>query len=162
MGQDAGFHRKVLLGVRAYAGHSKRWLFHSAPPKMAAMRPLAEWNPHGIIAHLDDAKVARAVLKLGKPVVDTACVLKGLGIPVVNVDHAAIGQLAADYFLTRGYQQFGYFGSCVVQYSQLRLASFRAAVAGGVCRGALATSSICRTFPIARVGRASMRKCDAG
>ena len=128
MGQDTGFHRKVLLGVRAYAGHSKRWLFHSASPTMAAMRPLAEWNPHGIIVHLDDAKVARAILKLGKPVVDTGCMLQDLGIPTVNVDHAAVGQLAADYFLARGYQQFGSFGSGLVRYSRLRLASFREAV----------------------------------
>ena len=79
MSQDAGFHRQVLLGIRAYAGHAKRWLFHNAPPTHATLRPLAEWNPHGIIAHLDDAKVARAILKLGKPVVDTACMLTGLG-----------------------------------------------------------------------------------
>jgi len=128
MSQDAGFHRQVLLGIRAYAGHAKRWLFHNAPPSMAVLRPLAEWNPHGIIAHLDDAKVARAILKLGKPVVDTACMLKGLGVPTVDVDHTAVAQLAADYFLTRGYRNFGYFGSRLAHYSQLRLAGFRAAI----------------------------------
>jgi LacI family transcriptional regulator len=128
MSQDAGFHRQVLLGIRAYAGHAKRWLFHNAPPSMATLRPLAEWNPHGIIAHLDDGRVARAILKLGKPVVDTACMLKGLGIPTVDVDHAAVARLAADHFLTRGYRNFGYFGSGLAHYSQMRLAGFRAAV----------------------------------
>ena len=128
MSQDAGFHRQVLLGIRKYAGHAKRWLFHNAPPSMAMLRPLAEWNPHGIIAHLDDAKVARAILKLGRPVVDTACVLQGLGIPTVDVDHAGVARLAADHFLTRGYRNFGYFGSRLAHYSQVRLAGFRAAV----------------------------------
>ena len=128
MSQDAGFHRQVLLGIRAYAGHVKRWLFHNTPPSMAVLRPLAEWDPHGIIAHLEDAKIARKILDLGKPVVDTACILKGLGIPVVDVDHAAVAQLAADYFLTRGYRHFGYFGSRESHYSQLRLASFCEAV----------------------------------
>ncbi len=128
MSQDAGFHRQVLLGIRAYAGHAKRWLFHNAPPSMATLRPLAEWNPHGIIAHLDDAKVARAILKLGKPAVDTACMLQGLGIPTVDVDHTTVAQLAADHFLTRGYRNFGYFGSRLAHYSQMRLAGFRAAV----------------------------------
>ena len=36
--------------------------------------------------------------------------------------------LAADHFLTRGYRNFGYFGSGLAHYSQLRLASFREAV----------------------------------
>ena len=128
MSQDAGFHRQVLLGIRAYAGQTKRWLFHNAPPTPAVLRPLAEWNPHGIIAHLDDAKVARAVLKLGKPVVDTANMLDGLGVPAVDVDPVAVGQLAAEYFLSRGHRHFGYFGSGWARYSQLRLASFREAV----------------------------------
>lgn len=128
MSQDAGFHRQVLLGIRAYAGHAKRWLFHNAPPTFATIRPLAEWNPHGIIAHLDDLKVARAILKLGRPVVDTACVLEGLGIPTVDVDHAAVATLAAEHFLARGYRNFGYFGSRKAHYSQVRLAGFRDAI----------------------------------
>ncbi len=130
MSQDAGFHRQVLLGIRSYAGHAKRWLFHNAPPTPAVLRPLAEWNPHGIIAHLDDLKFARRVLKLGKPVVDTGCVVSGLGIPVVDVDHKAVARLAAEYFLSRGFQHFGYFGSRSAHYSQQRLTSFREVVAG--------------------------------
>lgn len=128
MSQDAGFHRHVLLGIHAYAGHAKRWLFHNAAPTAAVLQPLAEWKPHGVIAHLDDAKVARAILRLGKPVVDTACVLQNLHIPAVDVDHVAVGRLAAEYFLNRGYRQFGYFGSRLAYHAQLRQDSFRAAV----------------------------------
>ncbi len=128
MGQDAGFHRQVLLGIRTYAGHARRWLFHNAPPTRAVLRPLIEWNPHGIIAHLDDEEVARKLVKLGKPIVDTGCVVKGLDIPVVDVDHAAVARLAADYLLSRGYRHFGYFGSRSACYSQLRFAAFREAI----------------------------------
>ena len=128
MSQDAGFHRQVLLGIHAYLGHKKRWFFHIAPPTPTVLRPLTEWSPHGIIAHLDDAKVALAVLKLGKPIVDTANMLDGLGVPVVDVDHVAVGHLAAEYLLTRGYRHFGYFGSGWASYSRVRLASFRKTV----------------------------------
>jgi LacI family transcriptional regulator len=128
MGQDAGFHRHVLQGIRLYAGTAKRWLFHNAAPRQSVLRPLAEWNPHGIIAHLDDARTARAILKLDRPIVDTACILHGLGIPSVDVDHAAVGQMAADYFLARGYQHFGYFGSGSAYCAQVRQASFGEAV----------------------------------
>ena len=131
MGQDAGFHRQVLLGIRAYAGHAKRWLFHNAPPTLAVLRPLVEWNPHGIIAHLDNPKVAKKIVKLGKPIVDTGYVIKGLDIPVVDVNHMAVARLAAEYFLSRGYRHFGYFGSRAAYYSQLRLTSFREAIVQG-------------------------------
>jgi LacI family transcriptional regulator len=128
MGQDAGFHRQVLLGIRAYAGRDRRWLFHNAPPTRAVIAPLKEWNPHGIIAHFDDEKLAREILKLGKPVVDTACMIEGLDVPVVDVDHVAVGRLAADYFVARGYRYFGYFGSQAAHSAQLKQASFREAV----------------------------------
>jgi LacI family transcriptional regulator len=128
MSQDVEYHRQVLLGIHTYAGHARQWLFHNAPPMQAVLRPLAQWNPHGIIAHLDDAKIAHAVLKLGKPVVDTACTLQRSDVPMVDVDHVAVGQLAADYLIARGYRHFGFFGSGLALYSQLREASFRKAV----------------------------------
>jgi LacI family transcriptional regulator len=123
MGQDISFNRHVLLGVRAYAGQAKPWLFHNAPPTPAAIRPLTEWNPHGIIAHLAYPKVARSIIDLGKPLVDTACVLYGFNMPVVDVDHAAIGRIAGEYFLARGYRNFGYFGSGLARYARLRQSS---------------------------------------
>ncbi len=128
MSQDAGFHRQALLGIRAYASQSKRWLFHNAPPTHVSLRPLLEWNPHGIIAHLDDMKLAREILKLRKPVIDTACVLKELGPPIVDVDHTIVGRMAAEHFLARGYQHFGYFGSGRARYALLRHASYCQAI----------------------------------
>lgn len=133
MGQDAGFHRQVLLGVRAYAIHQENWLFHNTPLEPSALRPLREWSPHGIIAHLSDKKMARAVLRLRKPVVDTACALPDLQTPSVDVDHASVGQLAAEYLLQRKYRHFGFFGSGSVHYTQIRESSFRKALAKAGC-----------------------------
>lgn len=128
MGQDAGFHRQVLLGIRAYAIQKQEWLFRDAPPEIGTLVPLREWKPHGIIAHLVDDRFARAVLRLRKPLVDTGCVLAGLKAPTVDVDHVAVGRLAAEHFLERGYRQYGFFGSGTAYYSRLREASFREAV----------------------------------
>ena len=125
MSQDAGFHRQVLLGVRAYADHEKQWMMHNASPTQGVLKPLTEWNPHGIIACLDNADIARSLLKLGKPIIDTGCILKGLRVPTIEVDHAAIARLATEHFVARGYQNFGYLGSRKANYSRWRLASFR-------------------------------------
>jgi LacI family transcriptional regulator len=40
----------------------------------------------------------------------------------------AVGELAAEHFLERGYQHFGFFGSGSVYYAQVREASFRHSV----------------------------------
>ncbi len=128
MSQDSGFHRQVLLGIRDYANTKTHWQFHGAPPVKEILRPLAEWNPHGIIAHLSGLSFANELLKLGKPLVDTAFMLEGLGVPAVDVDHTAVGRLAGEYFLSRGYRRFGYFGSRSVCYSRIREESFRLTV----------------------------------
>jgi len=128
MGQDAGFHRQVLQGIRAYAVDKKSWLFHDAPLERSTLRPLREWNPHGIIAHVADRKIARELLRLRRPLVDTACAIPGLKAPTVDVDHVALGRLAAQHFLERGYRHFGFFGSGTIYYAQVRESSFRQAV----------------------------------
>jgi LacI family transcriptional regulator len=129
MGQDSGFHRQVLLGIRAYANAKSQWQFHGAPPVKEILRPLREWCPHGIIAHLSNRSFATELIGLGKPLVDTALMLEGLSVPAVDVDHTTVGRLAAEYFLARGYRRFGYFGSSSACYSRMREASFRATVA---------------------------------
>jgi LacI family transcriptional regulator len=129
MGQDTGFNRQVLLGIRAFALSRKQWLLHNAPPEVGSLGPLREWHAHGIIAHLVDRAFTRAVLRLRRPVVDVACAQAGLKVPVVDVDHAAVGRLAAAHFLERGYRNYGYFGSATVLYSRMREASYRQALA---------------------------------
>ncbi|MBN2023665.1 MAG: XylR family transcriptional regulator [Pirellulales bacterium] len=132
MGQDAGFHRQVLLGIRAYASNRRDWQFHNAPLDSSTLRPLREWNPHGIIAHLAERRTARSVLRLGKPVVDTACAIPDLRVPTVDVDHESVGRMAAEYFLGLGHRHFGFHGG-LVHHAKMRLASFRDALAKAGC-----------------------------
>jgi len=124
IGQDVTFCRNVIRGVRAYALDKPEWLFRNGPPDAATVRACRQWNPDGIIAHLGTAALARQILRLGKPVVDVACVLPKVGVPVVDVDHRAVGRLAADYLLNRGFQTFGFYGSREAYYSRLREQSF--------------------------------------
>ncbi len=125
MGQESSFCRDVLGGIRIYAMHRKPWVFRNGPPRLEMIRPLREWKPHGIIAHLFDEQVARAVLRLRRPVVDIACTLPKLKIPTVDVDHTAVGRMAAEHFLDRGFRRFGFFGSSRARYAIAREASFR-------------------------------------
>jgi LacI family transcriptional regulator len=125
LGQEVNFCRQALLGIRAYARGKKHWQLHYAVPEREVIRSLREWQPHGMIAHLMDACFAREVLKLRKPLVDIAYAIPDLKVPVVDVDHQAIGRLAAAHFLERGYRNFGFFGGDTILYSCVREASFR-------------------------------------
>src|SRR4051812_27042020 len=102
MGQDIGYTRDVLRGVQAYGLNRPEWIFRDGPPDPRILAPLREWKPHGVIALLFDRNVASAVEKLRVPVVNTTNTLKNLRLPLVEVDHAKVGQLAAEYFLNRG------------------------------------------------------------
>ncbi|MGW8256699.1 MAG: substrate-binding domain-containing protein, partial [Thermoguttaceae bacterium] len=124
MGQDLGYCRGVFRGIHAYA-IDKSWVFRDGPPDMKILRPLRQWQPHGIIAHLFDGKFARRVIALHKPLVNTTNTLPRLNVPMVEVDHRQVGRLAAEHFLQRGFQHFGYFGSAWTGFSKLREAGYR-------------------------------------
>jgi LacI family transcriptional regulator len=122
---DAGFCRDVVSGIQAYAIEHAEWIFHREPPALKVLAPLRQWKPHGIIAQLATPEFARSVMRLRKPVVDLAYTLPNLDVPVVDADHTAVGRMAAEHFLDRGFAQFGFFGSGRAPYSREREAGFR-------------------------------------
>lgn len=124
LGQDLGYCRQVIRGVQAFAGERGNWIFRDAPPDLSLIPALAEWEPAGIIAHLFDPEVAKALMGLGKPIVNVTSTLD-LKLPLVEVDHVAIGAMAAEHFLNSGFRNFGYFGSSVAGFSRDRERGFR-------------------------------------
>lgn len=124
MGQDIGYTRDVMRGVQRYGRNRPGWILRDGPPDPRILAPLQEWKPHGIIVHLFDRKLANALVKLGVPMVNTTSTLKNLQVPLVEVDHTRVGQLAAEYFLSRGFRHFGYFGSSWTGFSKDREAAF--------------------------------------
>jgi LacI family transcriptional regulator len=125
LGQDIGYCREVLRGVQQYAVHRRRWVFRDAPPEIDTLQPLCEWRPHGIIGLLFHQNVADALAGLKIPLVNTTSTLSAWNIPLVEADHHAVGRMAADYFLGKGYRNFGFFGSAWTHVSRTREAGFR-------------------------------------
>lgn len=124
MGQDLSFSRAVIRGVREYALLRPHWTFRNGPPSPDIIPELKAWKSDGIIANLFDEEFARRLIRFRRPIVDTACAIPGLRVPVVDVDHEAVGRMAADHFLGRGFRNFGYFGIRGAAYSQMREESF--------------------------------------
>ena len=109
--RSLSFVRGVLQGIRAYAAKRPQWVMRDGPPRLHMVDPVREWRPHGIIAGLVLPQVARALMRMRKPLVDTAFALPGLKVPTVDVDHAAVGRMAAEYYLERKFARFAFYGS---------------------------------------------------
>lgn len=124
LGQDLGYCRGVLRGVQAFAAGGEAWVFRDAAPSVSVVAAVREWQPAGVIAHLFDPQVADAVKQLRVPVVNTTSTLP-LDLPLVEIDHAAVGRIAADHFIHSGFRNFGYFGSKSAGFSVQREAGFR-------------------------------------
>lgn len=119
------FVREVIRGVRGYAADKPNWVLRDGPPSLRLVSQVRDWKPHGIIAGLVLLRVAEELTSLGIPLIDTAYMLPDLQVPTVDVDHAAIGCLAAEHFLDRKFDQFGFFGSESVGYSRSQEEAFR-------------------------------------
>jgi len=124
--QDIGYTRAVLRGIQTFFAFSRpNWVFRDAAPSLEIIKPLREWKPDGIVALLFDREVANTLIRMRKPLVNTTSTLHLPKVALVENDHYAIGRLAAEYFLKRGFRRFGYFGSEWMGSSLARESAFR-------------------------------------
>jgi len=131
----------LMKGVTEYARQHGGWTFSASlsggfPETLAmSIQSLQGWPGDGVIAVIITPAEAREARALGVPVVNVAGSRGGLGLPLVMVDHRAIGRLAAEHLLDCGLRRFVYLGLQDVWYSELRRDGFteRIAEAGGTC-----------------------------
>jgi LacI family transcriptional regulator len=129
--------RRLFRGVGIYVRENGPWsvyveqrsIYDPAPPW------LAEWDGDGIISKAAYAELAALVLRTGVPTVDLNEQVTDLGLPLVFNDHEAIGRMAAEHLLERGFTQFGFIGHPGIYWSEGRRRGFLEAVAkaGGRC-----------------------------
>ena len=125
LGQDLGYCRGVLSGILDYAEHNRLdWTFRDGPPTPETVHSIKPWKPEGIIAHIFDRKLALTLAQFNVPVINVTLTLGELPFPVVDVDHRAVGKSAADYFLSKGFHSFAYFGSDTAMFSRAREQGF--------------------------------------
>jgi LacI family transcriptional regulator len=129
--------RDILRGIARYARGHGPWSIYHEPRSLEESVPhwLRDWDGDGIIARVQNARIAEAVADSGVPVVDVLGVARRPELPLAHVDNAAIARLAAVHFLERGFRHFGYCGVDGVNWSDERREAFARAVdaAGGPC-----------------------------
>lgn len=124
MDHAVSFNREVLAGIGSYVSGMPHWVI---VPFLAEARGLASARCRecdGLIGHLFSPALAEAALKLPIPAVTVSGVLSEYPIPRVSPDNEAVGRLAAEHFLERGYNQFAFVGYQEFDFSQHRLAGY--------------------------------------
>jgi LacI family transcriptional regulator, galactose operon repressor len=125
------YGRRILAGVARYAHVHGSWTLFTAERELHSGIPnwLRTWKGDGIIARVEDRRMAAALLKLGLPVVDVLGNVRFDGIPIFDTDAEAVAKLAADFFLKAGFQHFGFCGYKKIPFSERRQAAFSAYLA---------------------------------
>lgn len=129
--------REILRGIARYVREVGPWSIAHEPRSLEESVPrwLQRWRGEGIIARVQDQRIARAIAAVGVPTVDVLGVVQGLPFPLVHTDDQAIGRLGAEHLIDQGFRRFGFFGIEGENWSDHRGEAFaeRVAAAGCTC-----------------------------
>lgn len=119
------FGRGVLEGI-AGCLRRRRWLVYYQEGGLGELLPtwFKSWQGDGIIARIEDRRMARALAQKNIPMVDIRGVCPVPGVPVVKTDNAEIARLAATHLRECGLRSFAYCGYAGAEYSQKRGEAF--------------------------------------
>jgi LacI family transcriptional regulator len=115
MGSSNG--RGILAGIRDYCQRHGRWQFHfeanvGEPVAIERVRrSIAQWNPDGILAHVENEQWDKLIAGSGIPAVNLSNITSSFGTPIVEVDELAVGRMVAQYLLMKGFKNFAYCGT---------------------------------------------------
>jgi LacI family transcriptional regulator len=117
------YGRGILTGITRWLRSHRRWSMYLEQHELGASPPawLADWHGDGVICRVTAPQVA-AILEQSKiPVVDLNDLHDDLGFDHIWSDHRAIGQLAAEHMIDRGFRRLGFCGFSDQRWSTLRL-----------------------------------------
>ncbi len=120
------YGRQLLRGVSKYATINGPWSFifetEWTEEKLAKTKNRAD----GVIAHIRKTSTAEIIKKLAMPAVVSAHT-KNIGSKIyqIKADSKAIGKMAAEHFLEKGFQNFAFCGVNNIWHSEERGKEFK-------------------------------------
>jgi LacI family transcriptional regulator len=128
------YGRGILSGVTRWLKAHRGWSLYLEQHALGAAPPawLADWRGDGVICRVTDPGVATVLRRGGMPVIDLNDQHDDLGFVHIWSDHRAIGRMAADHLIDRGFRSLGSCGFSDQRWSRLRREGFaeRAAASG--------------------------------
>lgn len=126
------FAYRFLRGILNYSQSTEQWVVCKMPPaykRQLGMEGVVswakEWRADVVIAQFDPDDDVTLFRKNGIVAVAQDFVSKFDSIPNITGDYAMTGTMAAEYFLSKGFKNFGFFGYNGVCWSDERCAAFR-------------------------------------
>lgn len=131
------YARELLQGVRSWVREHEAWTIRLTEQGRGAAVPdwLQGWDGHGVIARVENVRIAQQLRATGLPVIDVSAALPRLVFPRVATAAEGAAQLAATHLIERGLRHFAYCGDARFHWARRRGEAFAAAtrLAGGRC-----------------------------
>ena len=120
--------RRLTPGFAPFAGMGYDfWIIDLYRQPELLLASLREWRPSAIVTEWLPG-LTEALVELGCPVVIVPSDEPVAGVFSVDIDDVAIGRLAAEHLVARGYKNFAFVGRGDAHYAKQRLEGFRAVV----------------------------------
>src|SRR4029079_6957391 len=123
------YGRGLLRGIAQYLRERGPWSIFLEQRELGAALPdwIREWDGDGIITRSDDPRIVRT----GMPTVGLYDRAEDrLRLPMILNDNFAVGRMAAQHLVDRGFRHLAYYGVRGERWSELRLDGVRAVAAG--------------------------------
>jgi LacI family transcriptional regulator len=106
------YGRGLIRGVAAWVRQHGPWSIYFTPHGLR--EPVSKWLSHwrgdGILARIDDHKMARMFRARKVPLIDLRGRLLDVRLPIVGLDNRPVSQLAFEHLRDRGFRHYGFCG----------------------------------------------------
>lgn len=130
VGITNNYGRDVVRGISEYVHTYGPWRIHFDYEFTRWVFPpwLKSWRGDGIISRLSCPEITRYARRRRIPVIDLNEVNPSLKLPLVYNDQQAVGRMAAEHLMERGFQYFAYIGQRGLHWSDERSVGFQNAI----------------------------------
>ena len=123
---STAYGRDLLSGIVSFMRLHDEWAVFLEQRDLWKQPPswLNDWHGDGIISRATTPKLLEAIERTGVPLVEVTDRRVDGDLPQVRSDDAAIGRVAAEHFIERGFKRFGFCGFTGETWSQRRESAF--------------------------------------
>jgi LacI family transcriptional regulator len=120
------YARGILRGIIDYAREHGGWSVYLGEHGRGDEPPpwLSRWDGDGVIARIENGRIARAVIRCGRPAVDVSAARLLPDLPWVETDDEQIARQAAEHLLERGLRSFAFYSDNRFNWSKWRCDEF--------------------------------------